>query len=148
MSFDYSTRNTFVTNVNVIAREYELQTGQSLSDDLRRQIEAAVNAATQNNHTESIRLLEQVAQAAPVPAIYNNLGVEYAEDAECRSVTPGVRAVEGEDRRGRGGGGEKSSAVGNRAEAADGIRAWRPYRIERGAGDDDRRDERTLRGAG
>ncbi len=29
--------------------------------------------------TESIRLLEQVAQAAPVPAIYNNLGVEYAK---------------------------------------------------------------------
>ena len=33
----------------------------------------------QNNHTESIRLLEQVAQAAPVPAIYNNLGIEYAK---------------------------------------------------------------------
>ena len=79
VSFDYSTHNTFVTNVNVIAREYELQTGRPLSDDLRRQIEAAVSAATQNNHAESIRLLEQVAQAAPVPAIYNNLGVEYAK---------------------------------------------------------------------
>jgi hypothetical protein len=33
----------------------------------------------QNNHTESIRLLEQVAQTAPVPAIYHNLGVEYAK---------------------------------------------------------------------
>jgi hypothetical protein len=79
VSFDYSTHNTFVTNVNVIAREYELQTGRPLGDDLRRQIEAAVDAAAQNNHTESIRLLEQVAQAAPVPAIYNNLGVEYAK---------------------------------------------------------------------
>jgi hypothetical protein len=79
VNFDYSTHNTFVTNVNVIAREYELQTGRALGDDLRRQIEAAVNAANQNNHTESIRLLEQVAQAAPVPAIYNNLGVEYAK---------------------------------------------------------------------
>jgi hypothetical protein len=79
VSFDYSTRNTFVIDVNVIAREYELQTGRPLSDDLRRQIEAAVSAATQNNHTESIRLLEQVAQAAPVPAIYNNLGIEYAK---------------------------------------------------------------------
>jgi hypothetical protein len=65
--------------VNVIAREYELQTGRPLSDDLRRQIEAAVAAAAQNNHAESIRLLEQVARAAPVPAIYNNLGVEYAK---------------------------------------------------------------------
>jgi hypothetical protein len=80
VNFDYSTtHNTFVTNVNVIAREYELQTGRPLSDDLRRQIEAAVNAAMQNNHAESIRLLEQVAQAAPVPAIFNNLGVEYAK---------------------------------------------------------------------
>jgi hypothetical protein len=78
VSFDYST-NTLVTNVNVIAQEYEQQTGHPLGDDLRRQIEAAVNAAMQNNHTESIRLLEQVAQVAPVPAIYNNLGVEYAK---------------------------------------------------------------------
>ena len=79
VSFDYSTHNTFVTNVNVIAREYELQIGRPLSDDLKRQIESAVNAALQGNHTESIRLLEQVAEAAPVPAIYNNLGVEYAK---------------------------------------------------------------------
>jgi len=79
VTFDYSTHNTFVSNVNVIAREYELQTGRPLGDDLRRQIESAVNAAMQNNHTESIRLLEQVAQAAPVPAIYHNLGVEYAK---------------------------------------------------------------------
>jgi hypothetical protein len=79
VSFDYSTHNTFVTNVSVIAREYELHTGRPLGDDVRRQIEAAVNAALQNNHTESIRLLEQVAQIAPVPAIYNNLGVEYAK---------------------------------------------------------------------
>ena len=79
VSFDYSTHNTFVTNVNVIAREYELQTGRPLSDDLRAQIEAAVNTAKESNHTESIRLLEKVAEVAPVPAIYNNLGVEYAK---------------------------------------------------------------------
>lgn len=79
VSFDYSTHNTFVTNVNVIAREYEQQTGRPLSDDLRRQIEEAVGAAMKGNHTDSIRLLEQVAEAAPVPAIYNNLGVEYAK---------------------------------------------------------------------
>ncbi len=79
VNFDYSTNNTFVTNVKVIAREFELQTGRPLSDDLRQQIESAVKAAMQNNHTESIRLLEQVAQAAPVPSIYHNLGVEYAK---------------------------------------------------------------------
>ncbi len=77
ITFDYSTRNTFVTNVNVIAREYELQTGRPLSDDLRKQIEAAVTAAQQNNHTESVRLFEQLAKDAPVPAILHNLGVAY-----------------------------------------------------------------------
>ncbi len=79
VSFDYSTHNTFVTNVNVIAREYELQTGRRLSDELRQQVEAAVTAAQQNNHAESVRLFEQIASAAPVPAVYNNLGVEYAK---------------------------------------------------------------------
>jgi hypothetical protein len=75
MTFNYGT--TYVTNVNIIAKEYELQTGRPLSDDLRRQIEAAVTAANQNNHAESARILEQVAKAAPVPAIYHNLGIEY-----------------------------------------------------------------------
>jgi len=79
VSFDYSTHNTFVTNVNVIAQEYELQTGRPLSGDLRAQIEEAVKAAMASNHSESIRLLEKVAEAAPVPAVYNNLGVEYAK---------------------------------------------------------------------
>jgi hypothetical protein len=65
--------------VNVIAREYELQTGRQLGDELRRQIEAAVTAAMQNNHAESIRLFEQVKKEVDVPAIHNNLGVEYAK---------------------------------------------------------------------
>jgi hypothetical protein len=75
ITFNYG--STFVTNVNIIAKEYELQTGRPLSDDLRRQIEAAVTAANQNNHAESVRLLEQVAKAAPLPAIFHNLGLEY-----------------------------------------------------------------------
>ena len=91
INVDYSTHNTFVTNVNVIAKEYELQTGRPLSDELRAQIEAAVNAAQANNHTESIRLLEKVAEAAPVPAIYNNLGIEYAKT---NNATASRRAFE------------------------------------------------------
>ena len=79
VNFDYSTHNTFVTNVNVIAREYELQTGRRMSEDLKAQVQAAVDAAMQNNHAESIRLFENVAKVAPVPAVYNNLGVAYAK---------------------------------------------------------------------
>jgi hypothetical protein len=60
----YGTNNTFITNVSVFAREYELQTGRPLSDELRKQIGDAVAAAQQNNHAESVRLFEQVAKAA------------------------------------------------------------------------------------
>jgi hypothetical protein len=77
VTFDYSTRNTFVTNVALIAREYEEQTGRPLDADLKRQIEQAVDAAVKNNHAESIRLFEQIAASAPVPAVYHNLGVAY-----------------------------------------------------------------------
>jgi hypothetical protein len=77
VNYDYSTHNTFVTNVAVIAREYEAQTGRPLDDDLKRQIEQAVSAALKNDHGESIRLFEQIAASVPVPAVYNNLGVEY-----------------------------------------------------------------------
>jgi hypothetical protein len=77
VNYGYLENNTFVTNVEVIAREYEAHTGRPLDDDLKRQIEQAVNAALKNDHTQSVRLFEQIAQSAPVPAIYNNLGVEY-----------------------------------------------------------------------
>ena len=79
VSFDYSTHNTFVTNVAVIAGEYEAQTGRPLDDAVKRKIEQAVTAALQSNHAESVRLFEQIATTVPVPAIYNNLGVEYAK---------------------------------------------------------------------
>jgi hypothetical protein len=77
VNYGYLENNTFVTNVEVIAREYEAHTGRPLDDDLKRQIEQAVSAALKNDHTQSVRLFEQIAQSAPVPAIYNNLGVEY-----------------------------------------------------------------------
>lgn len=77
LTFDYSTRNTFVTNINIIAKEYEVQTGRPLSDDLRKQIDAALAAAQQNNPAEAVRLFDQVAKEAPVPAVLHNLGVGY-----------------------------------------------------------------------
>ncbi len=79
VNIDNSTHNTFVTNVAVIAQQYEAQTGRPLNDDLRRQIEQAVSAALKNDHGESIRLFEQIAASVPVPAVYNNLGIEYKQ---------------------------------------------------------------------
>ncbi len=80
VTIDNSNRMTVINNVSVIAKEYEKYTGQPLRDDeLKRQIESAVAAVVKDNHSESIRLLEELAKKVPLPAIYNNLGVEYAK---------------------------------------------------------------------
>jgi len=45
---------------------------------LKEAINRAVAAATAGEHRESIQLLERIAARAPVPAVFTNLGVEYA----------------------------------------------------------------------
>lgn len=76
---DNSSKMTVINNVSLIAKEYEKYTGQPLSDDLKQQIDRAVAAAVANDHTKSVRLFEEIVSRVPVPAIYNNLGVEYAK---------------------------------------------------------------------
>ena len=69
-----------VNNVAIILDEYEKYQGKPLLDDqLKEQIDRAVAAATEGKHRESIQLLEKIAAKAPVPAIFTNLGVEYAK---------------------------------------------------------------------
>jgi hypothetical protein len=48
-----------------------------LSDDVRKEIERAV-AAANSDHSQSIALLEEIVKKAPLPVLFNNLGVEYA----------------------------------------------------------------------
>lgn len=69
---------TVVNNITVIAREVEKYTGQALSDDLKRLIEQALALTARNDAAASVKLYEQIASRAPVPAIFNNLGVAYA----------------------------------------------------------------------
>ena len=77
---DLSNKMTVINNVSVIVQEYEKYETRSLTDDeLKRQIEQAVAAAIEGKHEESIRLFEKIAAKAPLPAIYTNLGVEYAK---------------------------------------------------------------------
>lgn len=78
VTIDNSTQMTVINNISVIAQEYQKYTGQALSDDLKQLIERAVAAATKNDPA-SVRLYEQVANQVPVPAIFNNLAVEYAK---------------------------------------------------------------------
>lgn len=70
----------YVTNVSIIAQEYAKSQTQPLKDeDLRREIERAASEAEASRHAECIRLWEELAGKVPLPAIYNNLGVEYAK---------------------------------------------------------------------
>ena len=79
LNSDLSTK-FYVTTLSVIAQEYEKSSGQPLKDeDLRRQIEQALSAAEAGRHSESIPLFEKLAGTLPLPAVYNNLGVEYAK---------------------------------------------------------------------
>ena len=77
---DLSNKMTLINNISVIVQEYEKYETRSLTnDELKRQIEQAVAAATEGKHEESIRLFEKIAAKAPLPSIYTNLGVEYAK---------------------------------------------------------------------
>jgi len=79
---DLSSR-MYVTNVSVIAQEYEKSQAQPLKDeDLRRTLERAVGEAEAGRHAESIQLWEQLAAKLPLPAVYSNLGVEYARSGD------------------------------------------------------------------
>ena len=79
LNSDLSTK-LYVTNLALIAQEYEKVQGQPLNDgELRRQIERAISEAEAGRHAESVRLWEELAGKVPLPAVYNNLGVEYAK---------------------------------------------------------------------
>ena len=68
---------TVINNVSVIINEYEKYEKHSLGDEeLKNEINRAVAASDAN---ESARLFEKIAAKAPIPAIYTNLGVQYAK---------------------------------------------------------------------
>ena len=56
---------TVMNNISVIAQEYQKETGQALSDNLRQLIEQAVAAAKKNDDASSVRLYEQIASRFP-----------------------------------------------------------------------------------
>ena len=77
-----------VTNVSIIASEYEKTHGHPLTDeDLKERIERAMAEAQAGRHTESIQLLEELSKNVPLPALYTNLGVEYAKVGDTEAAT-------------------------------------------------------------
>ena len=88
----------YVTNVSIIASEYEKTHGHPLIDeDLKGQIERAVVEAEAGRHTESIRLLEELSKKVPLPALYTNLGVEYAKAGNTDAATKAFSSAISED---------------------------------------------------
>src|SRR5262249_39311774 len=75
---DLSTK-LYVTNISVSAGEYQKYQGQPLDEGLKREIDQAIAQASAGKSSESIRRFEEIVRKAPLPAIYNNLGVEYAK---------------------------------------------------------------------
>lgn len=68
----------YVSNLTLIQNQYLQLMGQPLSDPkLRSLIEQAVKLGEHGESPQSITLYEQAAAQAPIPALLNNLGVQY-----------------------------------------------------------------------
>src|SRR5580698_4569778 len=69
----------YLANISLIEQQYQQTTGQPLNDrDLKKKIEDAVKFAAANNFAAAASILSDVSQSAPVAAVYNNLGIAYA----------------------------------------------------------------------
>ena len=64
-------------NVAIVAEQTRQQLGTELSAELVEKLHKALELAQLKNFNEAIPALESVAKAAPVPAIFNNLGAAY-----------------------------------------------------------------------
>ena len=79
LNSDLSTK-MYVANISIITQQYERAQGQPLTNgELKQQIERALAEGAAGQHAESVRLFEALAAKIPLPAIYNNLGTEYAK---------------------------------------------------------------------
>src|SRR5271165_1795038 len=88
----------YVTTVSIIASEYEKTHGHPLIDEnLKGQIERAVAEAEAGRHPESIRLLEELSKNVPLPALFTNLGVEYAKVGNKDAATKAFSSAINED---------------------------------------------------
>lgn len=69
----------YFTNVSVVEQQYQQTAGQPLKDeDAKKKIEQAGKLVADKNFAAAAPILAEVAQRVPVAAVYNNLGVAYA----------------------------------------------------------------------
>jgi tetratricopeptide (TPR) repeat protein len=75
----YFSGDMYFKNEISIANQYQQTAGQPLNDaTLKQKIEQAAKLVANNNFKDAAPILQEVAQQVPVGAVYNNLGVAYA----------------------------------------------------------------------
>jgi tetratricopeptide (TPR) repeat protein len=88
----------YFSNFSLIERQYQQNTGQPLKDqDLKKRIEDAGKLAAAHNFAAAASLLARVAESAPVAAVYNNLGVAYANSHDLAHAEEAFRNAVGKD---------------------------------------------------
>jgi tetratricopeptide (TPR) repeat protein len=69
---------TYITSMTLIENQYQEIKGQPLNDpELKEKIQRAIDLGKKHYFDEAAKLFQEVAQRAPVPAIYNDLGVVF-----------------------------------------------------------------------
>jgi tetratricopeptide (TPR) repeat protein len=66
-----------INNVSVVAEQAREKLGGELPKEVLEMLSKAIELTQANNFNAAIPVLESVAKAAPVPAVFNNLGAAY-----------------------------------------------------------------------
>jgi hypothetical protein len=83
-----------VTNIGTIHNEFLTVTGQPLNDqNIEKLIQAAVERTANGDSKGSIPLYEEAIKKAPLPALYNNLAVAYAQQNALPQARDALRSA-------------------------------------------------------
>lgn len=64
-------------SVTIVAEQTRQRLGTEMTEDVAEMLRKALKLAQAKNFTDAIPVFESVANAAPVPAVFNNLGAAY-----------------------------------------------------------------------
>jgi hypothetical protein len=118
--------NVTFQQINVIEQEYQSKTGQRLPDDVRQQIQQALQLIADKRYAEGVPLLRAASERAPVASVLTDLGhaltlsgnSSEARRAYDRASAMGAPAVSGSD---SGGG---TGLIGNKKPFPDGGKSF------------------------
>jgi hypothetical protein len=73
---------SYVGSVTLIENQYQQFLGQPLAKEQKDQLVSAINLAQNGEYESSRQILEPLAGAVPVPAVFNMIGAFYAEKGD------------------------------------------------------------------